>query len=637
MYEYNYDRIVWLIMCGIAGFLRTSAPTADESTLKRMGEVIKHRGPDASGEYLDDHIGLAHRRLSILDLSSQGNQPMLSADGHLIIVFNGEIYNYLALRAELERSGVCFKTATDTEVIVELYQKLGSACLAQLNGMFAFAIWDTVEKTLFLARDRIGKKPLYYYHGGGDRLAFASEIKSLLQLPGINRDIELTAIPDYLKYLYIPAPKTIYRNIYKLPAAHCLTVRLGQAPLVSEYWDVDFSTAAGFSQGDAEDALLELLEDSTACRMIADVPLGSFLSGGIDSSAVVALMAKVSQGPVKTCTIGFDDKRHDESLYAREFATLLGTDHYEYIARGNLQDTVALMPKYFDEPFADSSAIPTYHVSRLARQAVTVALAGDGGDENFAGYDKYGTELKENLARYLVPTPILTMLQATSRCFSHPLARKVGSLTSSALLDPARAFYHTNSFVDDMILNQLLADGVRGSCTGYDPGEHTTRYWDKVRGADHVTCMLYTDLKTYLPDDILVKVDRMSMAHCLEVRAPFLDYRIIEFAASLPSKWKIQGNRKKIILRNTFSRLLPSGILNRPKHGFTVPLDAWFRGELKAFTERYLLHRPILAEYLNPKTVQRLWQEHQEHKAHHGTLLWSLLMLSLWQKEYLES
>lgn len=624
-------------MCGIAGFLRSCAPAADASALKRMGEVIRHRGPDAGGEYLDDHVGLAHRRLSIIDLSSQGNQPMMSADGRLIIVYNGEIYNYLVLREELERSGVTFKTATDTEVIIALYRQMGSSCLAQLNGMFAFAVWDTVEKTLFLARDRIGKKPLYYYHGGGDRLAFASEIKSLLQLPGISREIEPTALPDYLKYLYIPAPKTIYRNIYKLPAAHCLTVRVGQTPQVSEYWDVNFSAAAGCSQGDAEDALLELLQDSTACRMIADVPLGSFLSGGIDSSAVVALMARVSREPVKTCTIGFDDKRHDESPYAREVATLLGTDHYEFTARGDLQDTVALMPKFFDEPFADSSAVPTYHVSRLARQAVTVALAGDGGDENFAGYDKYGVELKENLARHIVPAPILTMLQATARCFSHPLARKVRSLTGSALMNPARAFYHTNSFVDDMTLYQLLADGVRTSCAGYDPGVHTTRYWDKVRGADHVTCMLYTDLKTYLPDDILVKVDRMSMAHGLEVRAPFLDYRIIEFAASLPSSWKIRGNRQKIILRNTFSQFLPEGILNRPKHGFTVPLDAWFRGELKLFAERYLLHRPMLAEYLNPMALKRLWQEHQEKTSHHGTLLWSLLMLSLWQGEYLES
>jgi asparagine synthase (glutamine-hydrolysing) len=624
-------------MCGIAGFLRTCAPAADQGTLKRMGEVIRHRGPDAGGEYLDDYVGLAHRRLSIIDLSPQGNQPMFSADGRLVIVFNGEIYNFPELRAELEKQGATFLTKTDTEVILVLYQRLGTACLKRLNGMFAFALWDIAEKTLFLARDRIGKKPLYYYHGGGDRLAFASELKSLLQLPGIGREIEPTALPDFLKYLYVPAPKTIYRNIFKLPAAHSLVIRPGQEPRIAEYWDVDFAARTACSPADAEEALMELLQDSTSCRMIADVPLGSFLSGGIDSSAVVALMANVSQGPVRTCTIGFDDKRHDESPYARQVAKLFGTDHHEYVVRENLMETVALMPKYFDEPFADSSAVPTYHVSRLARQAVTVALAGDGGDEGFAGYDKYGIELKENLARHLVPSPVLTLLQACARCFSHPLAGKVRSLTGSALMDPARAFYRTNSFIDDDLMDQLLADGVRRSCAGYDPGAYTTGYWDKVRGADHVTCMLYTDLKTYLPDDILVKVDRMSMAHALEVRAPFLDYRIIEFAASLPSTWKIKGNDKKIILRKAFSRLFPGGILNRPKHGFTVPLDAWFRTELKPLAERCLLQQPSLADYLNPSAVQRLWQEHQEKKANHGVLLWSLLMLALWQREYREN
>jgi asparagine synthase (glutamine-hydrolysing) len=623
-------------MCGIAGFLKSCAPAGDKALLERMGNVIRHRGPDAGGEYLDDNVGLAHRRLSIIDLSPQGNQPMISADGRLVIVFNGEIYNFLTLRNELERSGVQFRTKTDTEVILALFQQLGTACLVKLNGMFAFAVWDAVEKSLFLARDRIGKKPLYYYHAGSDRLAFASEIKSLLQLPGINRDIEPTALADYLKYLYIPAPKTIYRNIYKLPPAHSLMVRPGGEPCLSEYWDVNFSSRSLCSPAEAENTLLELLQDSTASRMIADVPLGAFLSGGVDSSAVVALMARASQGPVKTCTIGFADKRHDESRFAREVAELFATDHKEYIVQDNLHETVTLLPKYFDEPFADASAVPTYHVSRLARQAVTVALAGDGGDENFAGYDKYSIELKEDLTRNLIPRPVLATLNAAVQGWSHPLARKARSLTGSAMMEPALAFYRTNTFIEDDALARLLSDGVRRSCAGYDPAEHTTRYWNKLQGADHVTRMLYTDLKTYLPGDILVKVDRMSMAHALEVRAPFLDYRIIEFAASMPNRWKINGNRKKIILRNAFSQLFPKKILNRPKHGFTVPLDTWFRGELKALAEMSLLNQPSLADYLSLSEVQRIWQEHQDKKADHGTLLWSLLMLALWQHEYQE-
>jgi len=624
-------------MCGIAGFIRSCGECADETVLGRMGNAIRHRGPDAGGEYLDDYVGLAHRRLSIIDLSPQGNQPMLSYDGRLVIVFNGEIYNFQSLRADLERSGVQFRSKTDTEVILALYQQRGTDCLQLLNGMFAFAIWDTVDKTLFLARDRIGKKPLYYYHGGDDRLAFASEIKSLLQLPGIRRDIEPTAIIDYLKYLYIPAPKTIYRNIFKLPPAHFMMLRPGGEPHIYEYWDIDFSAPTSCSISEAEDTLLELLQDSTTCRMIADVPLGAFLSGGVDSSAVVALMARESKGPVRTCTIGFADKKHDESRYAREIAELFATDHREYTVQGNLQDTVVQMPKYFDEPFADSSAVPTYHVSRLARQAVTVALAGDGGDESFGGYAKYSVELKENLARHAVPRSLLASLNAAAGTFKHPLARKVRSLTGSALLDPARAFYRTNTHIEDETLGQLLSEGIKRSCAGYDPAEHTMRYWDRVRGADHATCMIYTDLKTYLPDDILVKVDRMSMAHALEVRAPFLDYRIIELAASFPSQWKIKGNGKKIILRKTFSHLLPRIILNRSKHGFTVPLDAWFRGELKALTEDCLLRQASLEAYLNMDTVRHLWLEHQQKKADHGSLLWSLLMLALWQQEYQEN
>lgn len=600
-----------------------------------MGEVIRHRGPDAGGEYLDETVGLAHRRLCVIDLSPLGNQPMFSADGRLVIVFNGEIYNFLQLRMELELTGVSFRSQSDTEVILALYQRHGVACLAKLNGMFAFALWDQADQTLLLARDRIGKKPLYYYHGGGDRLAFASELKSLLQIPGIERTVEPTAVCDYLKYLYIPAPKTIYRQIYKLPPAHYLVLRPGEEPRITEYWDVNFSTRIGSSQAEAEEALLELLQECTACRMIADVPLGAFLSGGVDSSAVVALMSHASHKPVKTCSIGFTDKRHDETPYAREVASLFQTDHCEYLVQENLAQTVALMPKYFDEPFADSSAVPTFHVSRLARQTVTVALAGDGGDESFAGYGKYAVELQENLARRFAPRPLLNMAQSVARLSGHRFARKARSLACSALMDPARAFYRTNSFIEDDMLYRVLSEKLKHACSGYDPADHTVRYWEKVRGADHVTSMLYTDLKTYLPGDILVKVDRMSMAHSLEVRAPFLDYRVVEFAASLPSHWKISQGEKKIILRKTFDRLLPKKVLNRAKQGFTVPLGVWFRSDLKALAEENLLRQPALTEYLCLTEVRRIWEEHQKFKADHGTLLWSLLMLALWHREYL--
>lgn len=600
-----------------------------------MGNVIRHRGPDAGGEYLDAHVGLAHRRLSIIDLSEHGNQPMFSTDGRLVIVFNGEIYNFQSLRAELERDGLQFRTRTDTEVLLGLYRKYGTDCLAHLNGMFAFAIWDLDRKRLFLARDRIGKKPLYYYHAGRDKLAFASEIKSLLQVPGLDFQVEPTAVADFLKYHYIPAPKTIFQRVHKLPPGHFLTLDIGCSPKVDEYWDVSFASGSNQTMEDAQDQLLELLQQSTALRMIADVPLGAFLSGGVDSSAVVALMAKASPQPVRTCTIGFDDKDFDESPFAREVAELFGTDHQEYRVKANLEETIDLLPQFFDEPFADSSAVPTYHVSRLARQAVTVALAGDGGDESFGGYAKYAVELKEDLARRFLPRPFLQALHGLSRGWTHPLPRKAHSLAGSALADPARAFYRTNTYMDDQTLEKVLADSVRRQCSDYDPAEQTIRHYRKVADADHVTRMLYTDLKTYLPDDILVKVDRMSMAHSLEVRAPFLDYRIIEFAASLPSRFKIRGNDKKILLRKTFSRLLPEAILNRRKQGFSVPLDSWFRHELKAYAEQVLFGSPALADLLSIDGVNKIWQDHQQKKLDQGTMLWSLLMLALWQREYL--
>lgn len=602
-----------------------------------MGASIIHRGPDAGGEYLDEWVGLGHRRLSIIDLSPLGNQPMHSANGRYVIVFNGEIYNYKELRDDLQKNGCTFNSRTDTEVILTLYQQEGAACLRRLNGMFAFAIWDRDDKVLFMARDRIGKKPLYYYHGGADRVAFASEIKALLQIPGICRVIEPTAVVDYLKYLYIPAPKTIFKNIYKLLPGHYLTVQAGCEPTISEYWDLDFTHASSVNEDEAAAHLVELLNNSTICRMMADVPLGAFLSGGIDSSAVVALMAGSSTTPVTTCSIGFQDKNHDETGYAREVARYFSTNHAEYTVGKQLAETVTQLPRYFDEPFADSSSVPTFHVSRLARKVVTVALAGDGGDESFGGYEKYVTDLKEDLARRILPRFLLQAINGVVSGRSNKLMRKAATLTESALTDPGRAYYRTNTFISDTTLNRLLSKRIQSCCSGYDPAEQTLAYWDRTRGADHLTSMLYTDIKTYLPGDILVKVDRMSMAHSLEVRAPLLDYRVVEFAASLPSSLKIRGTNKKLVLKHAFEPHLPPQILNRRKHGFTVPLDNWFRQDLVTLGQKNLLDHAPLADFFDLTEVQQIWQEHQEQKADHGTLLWSLLSFSLWQQEYLQA
>lgn len=625
-------------MCGIAGFVRSCAPQADELTLQQMGKAMLHRGPDASGEFMDDFVGLAHRRLSIIDLSPQGNQPMFYGNGRYVIVFNGEIYNFLELRASLQRKGYSFRSHTDTEVILALYALEGAQCLKRLNGMFAFAIWDREEKTLFLARDRIGKKPLYYFHGGADRLAFASGIKAILVLPGVPRDLEPTAIVDYLKYLYIPAPKSIFKGIFKLPPGHYLELRINSEPRIREYWDVDFSKQkAPTGEDEAAEELLALIDRSTASRMVADVPLGAFLSGGVDSSGIVALMARNSSGPVKTCSIGFEDNHHNEIPYAREIADIYGTDHAEYFVSDNLADTVTILPHYLDEPFADSSAVPTFHVSRLARQSVTVALAGDGGDENMGGYDKYTTDLRQDQIRRLVPDILLRTVDGMVSGHGGSLMRRAHSLSQSALVDSGRAFFWTNTFISDRDLEDVLSPELQTECKGYDPAEHTLRYWKKANGADLLTCMLYTDIKTYLPGDILTKVDRMSMAHSLEVRAPLLDYQVVEFAASLPSSLKIKGSTKKYILKKALARHLPNGIINRRKHGFTVPLDQWFRNDLCPLTEQSLLGDPAMEYYFSLPQIQRICDEHRAGRADRGTLLWSLLSFALWHKEYLEA
>jgi asparagine synthase (glutamine-hydrolysing) len=623
-------------MCGIAGFFRLGFPDTNETLLTRMGESIMHRGPDAGGTYMDQQVGFVHRRLSILDLSEQGNQPMRSACGRYIIVFNGEIYNFLQLRSALEKRGWQFKTRTDTEVILALYAEIGTECLQQMNGMFAFAIWDTQTQVLFLARDRIGKKPLYYFTGGNHEFAFASEIKPLLILPSIRLTLDCTALIDYLKYLYIPAPKTIFKEIYKLPPGHSMALSAGEPPKIDEYWDVKFGNRTAISLETATEELLDLMKSSTALRMIADVPLGAFLSGGIDSSAVVALMAKLSRDPIRTCTIGFNDSEHDETAFAAEISRQFGTNHTEYTVCENLADTVTRLPRHFDEPFADSSAVPTYHVSRLARSSVTVAVAGDGGDECFGGYDKYSTELVENWVRNTLPHRALSLAHSLACRLGSDWMHKVRSLTGSALLDAGRAFYITNTFISDRELKGLLAESIARKCQGYDAAEHTLRYWNRVRDADHVTRMLYTDLKTYLPGDILAKVDRMSMAHSLEVRAPLLDYRIVEFAASLPSRWKINRREKKYILKKSFAQILTRETLHRRKHGFTVPLDAWFRKELRSLTVDSLINNDLMMDFFSRTCLQRVWDEHQNGIHNHGTLLWSLLSFALWHREYLQ-
>jgi asparagine synthase (glutamine-hydrolysing) len=620
-------------MCGIAGAIRSLLGDNPPAILNTMNDVMLHRGPDMGEIYYDEDIGLCHRRLSIIDLSADGRQPMKCPDGRYTIVFNGEIYNFLGLRKELEDKGHHFRTRTDTEVLLYAYMEYGPASLQKVNGMFAYAIWDNKEKTLFAARDRIGKKPFYYFfHKGG--FAFASELKSLRTIPAIQLKLDNTAILDYLKYLFIPHPKTIYQDVFKLPPAHYLLYSNGNLQ-TRQYWDVDFSNQISRKEEDLAEELLDVVRKAVECRLLADVPLGAFLSGGIDSSGIVSLMSKASKNPVTTCTIGFKDKALNEAEYAKEFANSLGADHHEHYVQDEPAQIVKKLIWHFDEPFADSSMVPTYYVSQMARKNVTVALSGDGGDENFAGYEKYSIDQFENKVRQCMPAPVLRGFSFFSSLFpSIKTLKKINSLCSSALLTPAQGFYVTNTFIMDQQIKFLLNADMQKSIAGYDPSEHILRYYEKANGPDHLAKILYTDLKFLLPGDFLVKVDRMSMANSLEVRSPLLDHKLIEFAAGIPSHLKLCGNQKKYILKKSFSRILPEEILTRKKHGFESPINKWFRQEVKEIATKSFFQNPLLEEYFQIGAIKAIWDQHQSGKYNHGTLLWTLFIFALWLEEF---
>ncbi|MFT5924295.1 MAG: asparagine synthase (glutamine-hydrolyzing) [Paraglaciecola sp.] len=626
-------------MCGIAGFTHFDSNMGDKYALKKMGDSIYHRGPDAGGEYLDAHVGLAHRRLAIIDLSDAGIQPMTSHDGKYIIVFNGEIYNFQVLRAELIAVGYPFKTQTDTEVILALYATEGEKLLSKLNGMFAFALWDTTTQKLMIARDRLGKKPLYYLQTE-TQFAFASEIKAILTLPNVPRDIRLDAVYDFFAYQYVPDPKSIFTHIHKLAPGHYMTVD-SEGIEITQYWDVTFKDTSTESETDLTQKLRDLATHCTKQRMVSDVPLGAFLSGGVDSSGVVAMMANNSDTQVKTCSIGFDDKKFNETEFAKEVANKYHTDHHEFTVHQNVADNLEKIVAYFDEPFADPSLVPTFFVSELARQQVTVAIAGDGGDEVFAGYEKYTTDATENRLRNKFPKfirkhvfPKLADLLSISNA---TVFRKGKSLLTSLSQEPAMGFYTTNSQIDDRQWKKLVKQDIKDKLGVYHPSTITIDAYEKSDGPDHLAKILYTDMKTYLPGGILVKVDRMSMANSLEVRAPLLDKDIVEFAATLPSSMKFKNGEKKHILKEAFKPMLPDGILYRKKMGFSVPLASWLRHEIKELAQRHLIEQAQgLKSIFNHNQIVTLWNEHQGGSADHSALLWSMLMFEMWWNKYMD-
>lgn len=629
-------------MCGIAGFLTSESQGLNERHLTAMGDAIVHRGPDASGVYLNEHVGLCHRRLSILDLSEAGNQPMFSDCGNIVIVFNGEIYNFVELKTQLENEGVTFKSTSDTEVIIKLYEKKGIACINDISGMFAFAIWDDNLKQLFMIRDRLGKKPFYYYldPDNPSQFSFASEIKSILTLPNIKRELRLDAAYDFFAYQYVPDPKSIFKHIHKIPPAHYMTIKDGDITL-KQYWDVSFKVSEPDSEQVALDELYSIIERSTQRRMISDVPLGAFLSGGVDSSGIVATMSNLSSSPIKTCTIAFDNEKYNEAEFAKSVAEQYKTEHHEFLVHQNVSDTLEHIVSFFDEPFADPSLVPTFFVSELARKEVTVAIAGDGGDEVFAGYEKYTTDFIENKLREKFPKAlrenIFPLLAKFFGLIPIRIFKKAKSLLTSLSVTPAMGFYITNSHIDDDQWSKLVKPEIKKQLGNYHPSKITLDFYNNADGSDHLSKILYTDMKTYLTGGILVKVDRMSMANSLEVRAPILDKEVIEFAAKLPSHFKFRDQEKKYALKQIFKPFLSNDILYRKKMGFSVPLADWLRTEIFDIGEKYLIETADgITQIFEHSAVQTMWQQHQSKEYDHSPILWSMLMFEMWYQRYMK-
>ena len=620
-------------MCGIAGQFDTQGRRpVDDRLLARMNDSLRHRGPDGDGLLSEPGCGLAHRRLAIIDLAG-GRQPLGNEDGSVVVVFNGEIYNFQALRRELEAAGHRFATDSDTEAIVHGWEEWGEACVERFRGMFAFALWDRGRDVLFLARDRLGIKPLYYACLPDGWLLFGSELKALLLHPGLDRGLDPTAVDDYLALGYVPDPKTIYRNVRKLAPAHTLLVRRGAGEGVPRrYWNLVRTDGAAAIDGDRCEELVEHLREAVRLRLIADVPLGAFLSGGVDSSAVVAMMAGLSRTPVNTCSIAFAEPRFDESAYATMVAERYRTEHRTHLVDDDGLDVVDLLPQLYDEPFADSSAIPTYRVCALARTQVTVALSGDGGDEVFWGYHRYRWHADEMRMRGWLPGRggrwLASLAAATCPELDFvPATIGIKKTLSSLGLPALEAYVRSVSVVDDAARQRLYAPGFRRDLQGYRAVDSLRHHYDEAPTDHPVGRISYVDMMTYLPGDVLTKVDRASMAHGLEVRVPMLDHHLLEWCHALPPQAKFHNGEPKYLLKRGVEPFLPHALIHRPKMGFGVPIDAWFRDPLRERMTR-AVEGPALGDsgLFDRAAIARLVDEHVSGAGNHGAVLWALLM-----------
>jgi asparagine synthase (glutamine-hydrolysing) len=603
--------------------------------LKRMTDVLIHRGPDDEGFFTDAAVGLGFRRLSIIDVAG-GHQPILNEDGSCAIVFNGEIYNYLELKPALLSKGHTFKTNTDTEVILHLYEEKGPDCVKDLRGMFALAIWDGKKQQLFLARDRLGIKPLYYSIDHG-RCLFGSEIKAIVQHPALEKRIDLEALSDYLSFLYIPAPKTIFKGVRKLPAGHYAVIDRNKIE-ERQYWDVRFDPVRDKSEKSLVEELYQLLSESVRLRLMSEVPLGAFLSGGVDSGSIVGLMSEITQRPVITNSIGFYEEEYNELKYAREIAALFKAQHHEYIVEPKAMQALETLAWHYDEPFADASAIPTYYVSKLARENVTVALTGDGGDENFAGYRRYFYDRLENRLRSRIPDfarkfVIGSIAQVYPKADWAPQALRGKTLLTNLSSSPEWGYYNSMTHFKDRDKHGLFRDRVLKDYSSFSVFE---KYFDRADTGDPLSRAQYVDMKTYLVDDILTKVDRASMAVSLEARVPLLDHKLVEFVATIPSSLKLNGTSGKYIFKKAMERLLPPETVHRKKMGFNVPVGLWFRNEIRDFASKILLdaHSGIDA-YFNSDLIRKMWNQHQSGVRDNATKLWVLLIFEMWYRRFM--
>lgn len=620
-------------MCGITGVFDTrSTSEIDRNLLHRMNETLIHRGPDEGEVYVESGLGLGHRRLSIMDVSS-GQQPLFNEDGSVVVVFNGEIYNFQKLVGELTALGHQFRTHCDTEVIVHAWEEWGERCVERFSGMFAFGVWDRNRQTLFMARDRLGIKPFYYTLLDNGLFLFASELKALLVHPDFDKTFDHRAIEDYFAYGYIPEPKTIFKNAFKLNPGHLLSLQRGQQTVQSrEYWDIPFTPHGSLSEEEAAEELILRLRNAVDSHLMSEVPLGAFLSGGVDSSAVVAMMGGLMKEPVNTCSIAFSDPAFDESDYARLVAERYQTRHFTEQVQQDDFDLIDRLAALYDEPFADSSAIPTYRVCELARKRVTVALSGDGGDENFAGYRRYRWHMIEERLRSKLPLglrkPLFGLLGSVyPKADWAPKFLRAKTTFESLARDSVEGYFHSVSILDNKLRMQLFTRDFYRDLQGYRAVEVLRDYADKSPTKDALSLIQYLDMKTYLVGDILTKVDRASMAHSLEVRVPLLDHELVEWVSGLPASMKLRQQEGKYILKRSLEPYLPNEVLYRNKMGFSVPLASWFRGPLRERVRTALLGNTLAGTGIfDMGFIKKMLDQHQSGRRDYSAPIWTLLM-----------